>query len=268
MGSLAAGKTGVVDIPLAYAEAPAEVWGEIILEARGGKEPVIFERDLALAYSTRAKRAVRVDGDLSEWSGEGAFVINRKDQVKIGQSAWKGPEDLSARVRSRWDDKAVYLAVEVSDEFLERRQAAMRLYDGTGIEVFVDTNHREDLGKSMYDKDDFQMLFGPATPAFPTDNRGIAPHSGKSHLEGLVMVSKKTADGYAMEIALPREMFEMELLPGVLKAEYGAGMSMGLSIVANDRAKEKEGRKCGIIWGGTPLNHLDPTKFGTLILVP
>ena len=268
MAALAAGKTGLVDIGLVHPEAPAELAGEVVLEVRGGTEPVTFKRPLALAYAMRAKGAVTIDGDLSEWSGDGVFVMNRKDQVKIGQSGWKGPEDLSATVRSRWDDKAVYLAIEVTDEFLERRQGAMRLYDGTGTEVFVDTNQREDLGKAMYDKDDFQMLFGPATPAFPTDNWGIAPHSGKSHLPGLVMVSKKTARGYAMEIALPREMFEMELLPGILKAEYGAGMSMGLSIVANDRAKEKEGRKCGIIWGGTPLNHLDPTKFGALILLP
>ena len=102
----------------------------------------------------------------------------------------------------------------------------------------------------------------------PKDLWGIAPHSGKSHLPGLVMKSKQTANGYAMEIALPREMFEMEVLPGALGADYGGGMSMGLSIVVNDRAREKAGRKSSIIWGGTPRNHLDPTKFGTLILLP
>ena len=268
MAALAAGGTEAVEIGLSHAGAPVEIWGEAVIEVVGGKEPVTFKRALALAYSLRAEQGITVDGDLAEWSDKGVFVMNRKDQVKIGQSAWKGPEDLSARVRSRWDEDAVYLAVEVTDEFLERRQGAMYLYDGTGIEIFVDTNQREDLGTAMYDKDDFQILFGPATPAFPTDNWGIAPKSGKSYLAGLVMVSKKTSEGYAMEIALPREMFEMELLPGVLKANYGAGMSMGLSVVANDRAKEKEGRKSGIIWGGTPLNHKDPTRFGTLILMP
>ena len=268
MAPLAAGKTGVVDIPLSHAQTPAEIGGEVVIEALGGAEPITFKRPLALAYSLRAKGAVRVDGDLSEWSGDAAFVMNRKDQVQIGQSAWKGVEDLSAKIRSRWDEKAVYLAVEVTDEFLERRRGAMYLYDGTGIEVFIDTNHREDLGAAMYNKDDFQILLGPATPAFPTDLWGVTPTSGKTHLPGLVMVSKRTDDGYVMEIALPREMFEMELLPGILKAGYGAGMSMGMSIVANDRAREKEGRKSGIIWGGTPLNHMDPTKLATLILLP
>jgi len=268
MEVLPPGRTTQLDLSVERAAPSAQIVGDVAIEVTGGSESATFSRPLRLAFSLRALKPVVVDGELSEWSSDGLFALDRKDQLQIGRSRWNGPEDLSATVRSRWDDKAIYLAVDVTDEFLERNSAAMQLWNGTSVEVFVDTNHREDLGKAMYDKDDFQFLFGPATKGFPEDLWGIAPHSGKSHLPGLVMKSKETARGYAMEIALPREMFEMELLPGALRADYGAGMSMGLSIVANDRAEEKPGRKSGIIWGGTPRNHLDPTKFGTLILLP
>ncbi|MFH0965983.1 MAG: sugar-binding protein [Planctomycetota bacterium] len=268
MSPLAPGKTGQVDMPLRYAKAPEELAGEVTMRVEGGREPVTSSRRICLAFALPAKSPVAVDGDLSEWTDEGRFQLKEKRQVVIGQAAWKGPEDLSATLRARYDDNFLYLAVEVRDDFPDRRNEAMQLWNGTSVEVFVDANQREDLGRSFYDKDDFQFLFGPATATFPTDLWGIAPHSGKSHLPGLAMKSKHIAGGYAMEIAFPREIFAMELLPGVLQAAYGPGLSMGISIVANDRPKEQEGRKSSIVWGGTIRNYLDPSKFGTLVLLP
>ena len=268
LGPLGAGESVLVDIPLAHAGASGECRGEAVLEALGGGEPVTFRRPLALAYAPVADTAIAIDGDLSEWSQKGVFTLNEEGQVKIGKSAWRGADDLSATVRSRWDDGFLYLAVDVTDDFTERRKEAMRVWDGTSVEVFIDTNHRDDLGKAFYDKDDFQFLYGPSTPGFPTDVRAIAPYSGQTHLPGLDMKSKRTDRGYTMEIAIPRATFEAEFLPGVLKPRYGAGMSIGISIVANDRAREKEGRKSSIVWGGTMRNWRSPTKFGTLILLP
>ena len=268
MAALSPGKTGQVGFPVVHAGAPEAVSGSATIEVTAGKETTTFKRPLDLAYSLKAERPIVVDGDLSEWGDAGVFALDRKEQVVIGQSTWAGPSDLSAKVRSRWDDAFVYLAVEVSDDFLERRNEAMQLWMGTSVEVFADTNQREDLGKAFYDKDDFQFLFGPATPGAPSDLWGIASKSGKSYLAGLAMTSKKTPGGYVMEIAFPREMFAQTFLPGVLKAEYGPGLSLGLSVVASDRTKEKEGRKSSIVWGGTIRNYLDPSKFGTLVLRP
>ena len=268
LAPLAAGKSILFDVPLTHADAPSECRGQVVIEATGGGAPVTFKRPLALAYASRVDAAVAIDGDLSEWSENGVSLLNEKEQVKIGQSAWQGRADLSARVRHRWDDRFLYIAVEVTDDFIERRREAMQAWNGTSVEVFLDTNHRDDLGKAFYDKDDFQFLYGPATPRSPTDVRAIAPYSGQAHLPGLDMKSKRTEAGYTMEIAIPRVTFETEFLPGVLKPQYGPGMSMGISVVANDRAEEKEGRKSSLVWGGTMQNWRNPTKFGTLILLP
>ena len=268
MQTLPPGRTGQVDIPFSHARVPEQCSGNVEISVTGGTPPVAFTRPLALAYALRAENAISVDGDLSEWSRHGSFALDRKDQVVIGQMVWRGRSDLSAAVRSRWDDNFVYFAVEVTDDYPDRKREVMQVWNGTSVEIFVDTNQREDLGKNFYDKDDFQILFGPATKRFDEDVWGIAPHSGQSHLAGLAMASKETPGGYTMEIALPRGIFAMELLPGVLKARYGAGLSVGLSIALNDRAKEKEGRKSSLVWGGTIRNYLDPSRFGTLVLLP
>jgi hypothetical protein len=67
--------------------------------------------------SHHAARPPVLDGDLTEWHDLSPLVINDKaDWGGHHQSRWTGPDDLSGRVWSRWDDQHLYFAIEVTDD--------------------------------------------------------------------------------------------------------------------------------------------------------
>jgi len=72
----------------------------------------------AMTPTTKASRAPVIDGDLSDWAKAPFYLIHGEDAVVIKnpEAPLLGDDDLSFRVASQYDDKALYLAVKVRDQ--------------------------------------------------------------------------------------------------------------------------------------------------------
>jgi hypothetical protein len=126
-----------------------------------GKEEFVFYPSLESArasgylIATKAKAAVVVDGDLSEWSEGVPIVLNRKDQVTYADmkaedlGGWKGPDDLSAVGYVMWEEANLYFACKVTDD-----KYANPFADG----MF-----------STWKCDSIQMAFDPLSDDSPSD---------------------------------------------------------------------------------------------------
>lgn len=82
---------------------------------------VAFERSPPVLRARRFDRPPRIDGELSDgWAEETRVDLAGRDvlvELPMGAARpWSGPEDLSARFYASWDDKFLYLALDVADQ--------------------------------------------------------------------------------------------------------------------------------------------------------
>ncbi|MCZ7648434.1 MAG: PQQ-binding-like beta-propeller repeat protein [Planctomycetota bacterium] len=65
-----------------------------------------------------APSGIKVDGDLSEWSGMEPLPLDDRAQFTpfAARMSWKDANDLSAKVWAGWNEEGIYLAVDVRDD--------------------------------------------------------------------------------------------------------------------------------------------------------
>ncbi|MGB0385113.1 MAG: protein kinase domain-containing protein [Ardenticatenaceae bacterium] len=104
---------------------------------------------------------VEFDGFLLEWDDVPAVNVSN---VVFQPENWSGPEDLSGVVRAVWDEQYLYLAIQVTDEFIVQESEGRLLYQGDSIELFWDIDLPGDFNEDSYNADDAQMVFTPGDP--------------------------------------------------------------------------------------------------------
>jgi endo-1,4-beta-xylanase len=122
-----------------------------------------------------------IDGAIdSIWSNTPALAINEY------QMAWQG---ATGTARALWDDKNLYVLIQVSDEQLDKSSA--NAYEQDSVEVFVDENN----GKtSFYQGDDGQYRIN-------FDNETSFNPAAVS--EGFESAAKVSGTNYIVEIKIP-----------------------------------------------------------------
>jgi hypothetical protein len=158
----------------------------------------------------RAASAIYVDGDLEEW-GELAFDVAVPAEI-TGHGEYRGPEDASFRFDVRWDDAALYVAVDVRDDsVVAGRELSAREQDHVGVTVDARPDPERSANQGRFEairsgvmarlvhvlatleeprRDDVMALFAAAPP------------------EGVRFAAYRTPAGYAAEIAIPRELLD------------------------------------------------------------
>lgn len=110
-------------------------------------------------FATAAKTATpaKIDGVLDEafWATARPMSINEARQVfqfKNNEDPWKGADDLSAKWRAAWDDKNLYLAVEVKDDIHKVQFADGGIWNQDGLQFLFDPTRimSEKAGKYDY----------------------------------------------------------------------------------------------------------------------
>lgn len=77
----------------------------------------ILKRELKEVVSLVAERApAHVDGELDEWDGARASVVERPTQVLAGMRGWSGPRDAAFGVAARDTSWGLVLALRVRDD--------------------------------------------------------------------------------------------------------------------------------------------------------
>jgi hypothetical protein len=179
-----------------------------------------------------------VDGDLSDWPASEIIDLNRNTAYsysgRIDDTA-----DLSAIVRSGWDDETLYFGVEVNDDVIVADSAD--IWRDDGVEIGIDGLH-----------DQYAWGFD--------DHQYTIVADGRTHDRGMPTTSLVTGllaheRGYSLEVAVPLS----ELLPGVPISSTVMGFTVGLH-------DDDDGGNWDayLIWEGTNTSS-QPELYGTLI---
>ncbi|MCS7350819.1 MAG: sugar-binding protein [Anaerolineae bacterium] len=224
--------------------------------------PEELRRPAANGLDTVAQRLSappKLDGDLSDWPGFPCYTLDKPEQIGYGEVAkWGGPEDLSGSFCWGWDDRALYLAVEVRDEAL-RAFAKGNFWENDYVELWVDANLPKDFDVAKNDGDDFQFGFMPgnfkdvqarATVFVP----GVPP----SKLRQIQIAFVPIKGGYRGEIQIPWAVFGEAL---DLKAKR-LGVALSFSDCDGDKPAQEmmisTAPKSIAQWGNPTLwNNLD-----------
>lgn len=205
--------------------------------------------------SIRKSAAVTVDGDGSDWASEGFTSVEPKDGSK--------PGDRSFRFAVVHDDTNLYVLCEVKDDELVRENKGDSLWKDDCVELWLDVHREATKFKNMPNHPGlYQINLAPAsTPEGAVDvviyrNPGATEALRKS----IRAVSKKSADGYVMEVAIP-----LAVLRGAdhaLKREMGFNISIGDS----DKHGKQKGSWSHLVWQGQ--KEEDATQWSEAILEP
>jgi hypothetical protein len=161
----------------------------------------------------RARRAasrIAVDGDLHEW-GRLAFEVEEPAEV-AGHGSWRGPEDGSFRFDVRWDDAALYAAVDVRDDSLvSGRDLSAREQDHVTLSVDArpdpQRSENEGLFAAIRSGVMAKIVTVVATLEEPRRDAVMTLFAGPPS-EGVRFAAHRTPAGYAAEISIPRELLD------------------------------------------------------------
>jgi hypothetical protein len=115
---------------------------------------------IALRY--RPDPPPALDGNVDEWrQGPPPLVLDRREQVTFGATAWKSPADCSARVWLAWRADGLYLAAEVSDDHLRQFGRGAEIYKGDSVQLLLDLAPDEEPARDSFGPHQFQISFSP-----------------------------------------------------------------------------------------------------------
>jgi Carbohydrate family 9 binding domain-like/Concanavalin A-like lectin/glucanases superfamily/Tetratricopeptide repeat len=182
-----------------------------------------------------------IDGNQDDiWSGARAY--------KIGNVIYSPPSsdtDFSAHYKALWDQKNLYLLVDVTDDSLKNDSGPELWYQDDCVEVFIDGDNSK---SGSYDDDDYQFHFNwdRSKPTMGETRRG-----GTDNVEFAMVTTDK---GYRTEIKFPWAS---------LGVKPSAGTKIGLDVHANDDDDGGD-RDTKLTWWGKEDNAWQtPSAFGT-----
>ena len=217
----------------------------------------VFPQDHKIGYITRAIEPPSIDGSRDDiWNGANSYSI---DYNYNGTSDGSG--DLTANWYGLWDTVNLYLLLEVTDDIVRNSgQNAEKYWIHDCFEVFLDMlnekNGVETGDNPTDDKYQYRFIYG-------LDNEPI-PEQPPS--EGVVSVSKATANGYIIEIKMPWSTLigTYPVGPVIIGRSIGAEFQ----VADLDNNPEEWMPDANFLWNnptGEGMKRAD--KFGTLILV-
>jgi len=283
-----------------------------ILSDTSGRPLYSAQGEVALAIAVPCRRLgepIKLDGDLGDWPTRiRALEVRSLDQVVMGRPAvedtytlsqqvargsrfWKGVDDLSATVRTAWDDTHFYVGIDVRDKTL-LNDFMKNPYQGDSIEMFLDTRRAgEGLGTAVYADGVHHLRFVPPVggrkegrqvgyftrtadaklrrrPEFIIRSGEMVYSDGEAHLKNRPVPAyaadnrfayRVTDNGYAVEFTIPFTTF--------LNGRPEVGETFGFDLMFNDQDYPKEVRAVTLCWYGNGKNSTNPSVFGKLRLV-
>ncbi len=243
---------------------------------RGAREQIapfrpIVELDAPTPVTAPAFRVAAsppLDGTLEGFELSEPLQLALEDQYRRSEDPYPGPDDLSAVAYAAWDERALYLAVDVSkpDLCLRPPNAAPLLLDNDpddihsdGLQVYIAPAH----GKGSDDAVGYLIV--------PQANGRDVRISATSDTRGEVDASavhgewRRTEQGYRVTVAVPWPVAE-GLHPH-------AGERVGFDLIVNELLPGRLRRTGQLVWSGgngwvwLRGDRQSPARFGVLELV-
>jgi DNA-binding NtrC family response regulator/HAMP domain-containing protein len=155
--------------------------------------------------------ALTLDGDCSEWRGEGPpdVAIDRADQLvalegRAPGALWSGPQDASLSLWIAWNEVDLVLGGEVRDDVTDTDP--LEWFRGDSLELFLSVGD----ASPSWGPDDFQVMLAPDWPSRPWgvySRATDAAVTGDGGFGGVEIASQPFLGGYRFEVRLPWRNF-------------------------------------------------------------
>jgi hypothetical protein len=192
-----------------------------------------------------------IDGKLDDW-GEHPIKCNEPEVFRImGRIAWKGPDDCRFAIGTTYDDKYLYIAVEVIDDVYDAVKDKDP-WEQDGIEIRLDARPTEirAVNDGQGEQKNFLLLaFSPGSvPGETWLYRGT-----KELPQGIKYICCRTAKGFNTEVAVPMDYLNKQ------SVNDGGGFRLNVSV--NDGDGEKLVQLCWKPDWRTPENYYGSGSF-------
>ncbi len=235
-----------------------------------GRETIVSKEIITIPVP-RMETGIKVDGNLDKYRHLESLHLNSPQNIFPGGDdvasarLWLGPDDLSMRVWTAYDDDNFYFAAEVTDDVFVQEQTGGMIWAGDGFQISFNTLRdaldREISGSAGYLPTDYE--YGIAlTEEGPYVHCWTAAEIN-SHLTGAVegtqLAIKKAGEGvWNYEWAVPWEY----LLP--LSPESGTVFGFNFNYIDIDRPGGGFVYAMGLTHG--IVGGKDPSTFRPFVL--
>ena len=237
--------------------------------------PGNFPLQLEFCGVLARKAAIRIDGSLDDWRGIPSLKIDQRlpGQQLLAAGTPPVEGDFAAKMRIAWSSKALYLAVEVTDDkFVANPQARPgNGWRNDSLQLFFDTlgdghdpRHsgigRDDWSYGIYPEPDGKAWY--AYRHHVPDIQLTAGFSGakaETKAEEIQCAFTRTSRGYIYEIALPQH----SLMP----LQLAAGQKFGLGVLLNDQDSNTPMPRSRLVWGLQPIMPNDRPDLWPLVIL-
>ncbi|MEX0776737.1 MAG: sugar-binding protein [Phycisphaeraceae bacterium] len=191
--------------------------------------------------------------------------LSGKDHVIRSPKFYSGPADSSASLRMAWDDKALYLLVDVADDAFYQKWSDAESWRGDSLQLAFAVSRRDDP-KAGFDADRPSELAVALTPQGPQVYRNMTfdvigvPNGAIPESQAKATI-RQTERGLEYAVVLSWASLGLERAPI-------AGQQLGIALTVNDAdaADQKDPSALGLFGGITPSK--DAEQFGVLLLAP
>jgi hypothetical protein len=224
--------------PLAQIVGPATRLIQILENAHQGAGVSIAPAGKA-ATIVRAARVPEIDGNADDlWAD-----VESNQIANVAYSPASDEADFSAGFKTMYDDQALYVLVDVSDDKLVNDSDDFWLDDA--VEIFLDADNSK---SGSYDEDDYQYNFSWDSTS-PTMGEGKHDKT-----EGVQYAFARTDAGYRLEVKLPWS---------TLGTDPQTESQIGLDVHVNDDDDGGD-RDTKLMWGTMEDNAWErPDALGT-----
>lgn len=259
--SLQPGKTHAIVLPIPGAD-PAMLY-RVRASATDAEGSVVTTERFVGGFAGVPKANIPpvMDGTLDEtsWHDATVLTIDQKNHfcpLRKKTASWTGPEDLSAKARYLWDDKYLYLGIEVRDDITGERKQDEMIWAQDGLQFLIDPARESARKPGKYDYAVALGAKGPQAWSYLTADPVKAPvQEVKDFLIGIRRNETNRVTTY--EVAIPWH----RMTP--FKAEPGA--NLGFTLIFNE--DDGAGRDSFLAWFGNAHTKQVDTA-GDLILLP
>ncbi len=219
----------------------------------------------------RMSKPPAIDGDLADWAGVPAASLEGPRDIVRSPEYYAGPSDLGAAVRLGWDENALYLAAEVTDDVFFQKETGFLTWKGDCLQLGIDLdpdragkssgNLLADAGSRRQSEIDLTLTTnGPEicrTITFDHDKFPIELLTGKQGRLAVVERDGKLIYETAIAWKSLGATRPMKLYDRI-------GFALTVNDMDNDAPKQLDPKALGMFGGIS--GSKDPDKYGVLTL--